>query len=231
MLTPKPNGNVVDLEVELTAGDVLRLLADVQHAPVSNDLAAAVDRLLGEVSGLWEARGTYVVYDVDHMTDTELSIDSSPPINGPISKFLRPARRVAVFAVTIGDAIEKLAAERRRAGAKLDARVLSAIGSAAVDNTTDALANAVFFEVANPDESLSAPLCPGCCGLSEAEHETLYGLVDAKAIGITLLPTMRFRPSTSTTGMLGIGDAVAFREHGVPCHYCSVRDCRKPPAA
>lgn len=218
-------GHVIELEVRVEADEVLRMMGCGKEAKLRPEHRALVDNLLNESRPLLQPRGTYSIYPVSQMTDTELVLAGCPPIRGLITNFLKPATRVAVFVVTVGDQLEKLADQRLRGGGRLEGYVLNSIGSAAADAAVDALADVIYFEEARPDEALTPPFSPGYCGLSLDEQLSVFAIVDAKPIGVRLLPTMIMQPIKSVSGLIGIGNSSHVEAHGVPCQWCDLTTC------
>jgi cobalamin-dependent methionine synthase I len=217
---------VVDLDVRLDAEDVLRMMGCRKDSSVRPEHRDLVEQLMAECLPLVRARGTYGVHPVSRMTDSELILGEFSAIRGPIAGFLKPAERVAAFVVTIGDEIERLSDQRLRGGSRLEGYVVNAIGSAAADSAVDALADVVYFEEARPEEALTPPFSPGYCGLPLEEQISLFAIVNAKSIGVRLLPTMIMQPLKSISGLIGIGKSDQVEAHGVPCQWCDLTTCR-----
>jgi hypothetical protein len=213
------------LDVRLESGDVLRMMGCRKGAEIRPGHQALVEQLMDETAPMLKARGTYHVYPVSRMTDSELILAGCPPIRGPIAGFLRPAGRVAAFVVTVGEEIELLANERLRSGSKLEGYILDAIGSAAADAAVDALADVIYFEEAKPEEALTPPFSPGYCGLPLDEQISLFAIVNVRSIGVRLLPTMIMQPLKSISGLIGIGNSDEVEAHGVPCQWCDLTTC------
>ena len=104
--------------------------------------------------------------------------------------------------------------------------VLDAIGSAAADLASDALADHVLWNEATPDEATTPPFSPGYCGLSLEAQKPVFSIVDAGAIGVRLNASLMMQPVKSVSGLLGIGDREAVTDHGVPCQWCDMTDCK-----
>lgn len=220
--------HVIDLPIEVDRRAVLRMMGCglSPREPRSAAVIEQVDRQLAQSRRLLKARAAYVIRKVDRMTDTELKLGGCPTFHGPIAGFLKPAMRVAVFVVTVGDALERVAQEAMDAGRTLEGFTLDAVGSAAADAATDALAEHLTWHEAGPDESLTPPFSPGYCGMSIDQQAPLFSIVDGRAVGVELLPTMVMRPIKSVSGLLGIGPAEAVMVHGVPCQWCDLDDCK-----
>lgn len=218
-------GHVVELDIRVEPDEVLRMMGCGKDARLRPDHRALVERLIEESQPAISARGAYVVYPVRSMTDSELLLADSPAIRGPIAGFLKPARRVAAFIVTVGDDVERMADQRLRSGARLEGYVLNAIGSAAADAAVDALADVIYFEDAQPEEALTPPFSPGYCGLPLDAQISLFAMVDSRPIGVRLLPTMIMQPLKSVSGLIGIGESHQIEAHGVPCQWCDLTTC------
>lgn len=218
--------HVLDLDIKLTPPDVLRMMGCRAGGSVRPEFQTVIDRLLAEARPVLHPRGVYALRTVSRMTDTELALEGCPPIKGPISGFLKPARRIAVFVVTVGPDVEHLATQRLDAGQTLDGYVLNAIGSAAADRASDVIAEQIFWREAAPDEGITPPFSPGYCGMALEEQQTIFSIVDGSAVGVRLWPTMIMEPIKSVSGLVGIGDAELVVRHGIPCQWCELDSCK-----
>lgn len=216
---------LVDLEVDLATREVLRMMGGAHRRPIESDVLSLVSRLMSEAAPCVQARGVYLIRDVEGMTDRELKLRGCPPFFGPIAKFLRPAQRVAVYVVTIGDAIERRASQWASEGHTVESYTLHAIGSAAAAAAVDALVEHLWTHEAGPGEGVTLPFSPGYCGIPLEQQQTLFSIIDSAAIGVTLLPSMLMVPLKSVSGLAGIGNAKEIEIHGVPCEYCDLERC------
>lgn len=221
----QPTGQAFDLDVRVEPDEVLRMMGCGKEGKLRPEHRALVENLIEQSAAYIHARGTYSVRPVSRMTDSELLLEGCPPIRGPIAGFLKPATRVAAFVVTVGDDLEKMSDQRMRQGARLEGYVLNAIGSAAADAAVDALADIIYFEDASPEEALTPPFSPGYCGLPLDEQISVFAIVDARPIGVRLLPTMIMQPIKSVSGLIGIGESAQIEAHGVPCQWCDLTTC------
>ena len=217
---------VVELDVRLDAGEVLRLMGGVHSAPVRHTLTRMVERHIEELHQKIRARGVYVIREVDSDTADRLDLRGCPPFEGQIAAFMAPARRVAVFVVTIGEEIESIAERRMEQGATLEGFAIDAIGSAAVDAAADAMADHVLWNDTGPEEAVTPPFSPGYCGMPLDQQKVLFSIVDPGPIGVQLLATLIMRPIKSVSGLVGIGDQASIVSHGVPCEFCRMTNCR-----
>ena len=220
----------VTLELDLSSREILRAMGHSHGRAVREDVLNLIGRLLAEATGLLNVHGTYLIRNVSNMASDRLELEGCLPFHGPIASFLAPAKRVALFVVTVGDAIDRAAEARRLAGLDAEGFVLHAIGSAAADSACDALIEHLWANEARPGEAITAPFSPGFCGLPIQQQKTLFSIVDASLINVSLLPSMMMRPVKSVSGLVGIGPAELVDAHGVPCEHCRNDRCvaRRP---
>ncbi len=216
----------VDLDITLDPLEVLRLMGGSRCIPVRQSVLRLVERFVAESWGKIHACGVYTVREVQIRTTDHLHLEGCQPFEGQIAGFMEPARRVAVFVATIGDEIEQMAERRMEQGATLEGYTLDAIGSAAADAASDAMADHVLWNDAGPDEGVTAPFSPGYCGLGLEQQKTLFSIVDATPLSVELLPTMIMRPVKSVSGLVGIGPQAELTAHGIPCDSCRAPSCK-----
>ena len=215
----------VALKLDLASRDVLRAMGNSHGQPVREDVLDLVGSLVSEAADYLHVRGTYVVRDVMSNGSDRLELEDCLPLHGPIADFLRPSTRVAVFVVTVGDAIDRVAEERRLAGHEAEGFILHTIGSVAADAACDAMIEHLWDHEAREGEAVTAPFSPGFCGLPLQQQKTLFSIVDGSRIQVSLLPSMMMKPIKSVSGLVGIGPADAIDAHGVPCEHCSIDRC------
>ena len=217
---------MVDLKLDLAPREVLRLMGNSHGEPVRKDVLEMVNHLLAEAADYLCVRGTYAVRDVVRVAPDVIELEGCPTFRGPIAGFLSPARRVAIFVVTVGAAVEQAAERCHRDGLAAESFVLHAIGSAAAEAACDAMVEHLWAHEIRGDESVTAPFSPGYCGMPLTEQRTLFSILDTSEIGVTLLPSMMMRPIKSVSGLAGIGLATEVEAHGVPCEHCQIDHCR-----
>jgi len=215
---------VVELKIDIPLREVVRTMG-CKGGKISPNIAAMAERLLAQHRAAIHPRGVYRVCDVAGMTDTELMLAGWPSFHGPIAGFFRPATRVAVTIVTIGNQTQELAQQKLAQGETFEGYCLHAIGAAAVDMAADAMAVHLRGHETRPGEEVTPPFSPGYCGMALEEQKTLFSIVDGAAIGVKLWPTCIMEPVKSVSSLIGIGPAEQIIERGVPCMYCELTDC------
>lgn len=215
---------VVRLEVRLGLEDVLRAMGCRDRRRVSPPVLKAAERIL-EAGGTVLADCVYSIHNVVGMTDTQIELQGCPPICGPIAGFVKPARRVAVFVLTLGWEIEKRAQRLLTQGALFEGYAWNAVGSAGADLAVDALTQHLLACEVRPDEAVTPPFSPGYCGMGLDQQKVVFEILDPSVIGVRLTETCMMQPAKSVSGLLGIGPEAEVRERGVPCQWCDLETC------
>lgn len=215
----------LDLSVAPDEGEVLRYLGYPLGAKPDPRVLA---HLRDAITTAWprlRPRGTYSVYDVESIDRRSLTLRGGARFAGAIGEYLGLARRAAVFVVTAGSEIADLWREALGAGDALDGFIYGAIGSMAAEGAVDAL----FADLRGrltAGEALTLRYSPGYCGLTLAQQRTIFGLLNAAAIEVELLPSLIMTPLKSVSGIVGIGPAEALAARGSPCDRCGLTDCK-----
>jgi hypothetical protein len=158
-------------------------------------------------------RGVYAVYAVNARTPRRIEVGGAV-IRGEVVRFVGPVDRIAVVVATAGAGISELSERYGRDGDSLAAWIADAIGSWAAEAAADAVTDRVKAYAgpgeapvgeAPAGEAVTLRYSPGYCGMAIAQQRVLFGLVDAEAAGITLLPSMLMQPLKSVSGIVGLG--------------------------
>ena len=217
---------VIDLDVEVNASDVVRSMGARGARSMRPALLEGIERELAAAREILHPRAAYVVREVTRRADHRLDLADSPPFCGPIAGFLQPARRVAVFVLTVGPELEQQATACMTTGEVLRGFTLDAIGSAVTDLAVDRFAEHLGRQEAGPDEAVTPNFSPGYCGLSMDQQTVLFSIVDGGAVGVELNDSFMMHPVKSVSGLLGIGDRAVVTDYGVPCRWCNLAECK-----
>jgi hypothetical protein len=212
-----------NLEITLQAADILRNLGVPPDTAPPPDLVRQIGKLLREAKGHLRPAGAYSIYLPGAWTARSFEIGGCT-IAGNVRDVFKGADRIAVFVATAGDEIERQVKMRRDAGDASAGRILDAIGSWAAERAAEALVTQMGAHL-GPGESFTARYSPGFCGMELSEQRTLFRLVPAGAVGITLLPSLFMQPLKSISGFIGLGPRSAVGVHLSPCELCPLTGC------
>jgi hypothetical protein len=160
------------------------------------------------------------------VADTE---DALTTAAGPLSigdivwDQLRGCGVLVVFALTIGDALEREARRMMAAGEPLDGFVLDALGSVAVDAVADRFCADLLAEVRRFGWQTTNRFSPGYCTWPTADQQALFALLPDAPAGVHLSASHLMHPMKSISGVVGVGPLATV--HPYPCAFCSQPDC------
>lgn len=182
-----------------------------------------ISEIVSEALKSLHPRGAYAVYKVCGQTAHSLKL-SDISISGNIGDFLEDAGRVAVFAVTVGEETSRLAEAVTKSGDAFSAWVIDATGSWAAEAAADALMLRIGRHL-HDGEGLTLRYSPGYCGMELGEQRKLFQLVQANAVGVTLMPSMLMHPLKSISGLVGLAPMESVSRYHSPCDLCPRTGC------
>ena len=205
--------------------EVRRHLGYPAHAVPKGRIAARMKVVAEAAAEVLQPRGVYAVYAVNTRTPRRIEVGAAT-IRGDVVRFVGAVDRIAVVVATAGAGISELSERYGRDGDSLAAWIADAIGSWAAEAAADAVTDRVSA-YAGPGEAVTLRYSPGYCGMEISQQRVLFGLVDAEAAGITLLPSMLMQPLKSVSGIVGLGPMAGPGAvvPASPCDTCGRIDC------
>jgi hypothetical protein len=211
------------LTITARMDEILRCLGYPREATPPARMVTAIEQLVATALPHLQPSGTYSLYALAAQTPRSLTIGGAT-ITGNIGEFLHGAERIAVFMVTAGSAITRLAETSCRDGDPFAGWVMDAIGSWAAEAAADALTAHLNRHLA-AEESLTMRYSPGYCGMDLAMQRTLFKLARADTVGISLLPSLLMQPIKSVSGIVGLGPRGLVGVNLSPCDRCPQVGC------
>ena len=211
------------LAIELDREELLRHLGYRGPSAVGRHPPEAVERELVRGRPLLQPKGVYAVHPVEQLRSQEIVLGGTQ-ISGQVASFVAGADRIAVFVVSVGLPITTAARAAAATGDMLASWTLDVLGSCAAEAATRALAQHVR-ERFRATGSVSQRFSPGYCGMPLSAQSSLFRLVAADVIGVSLEPSMLMQPIKSVSGLLGIGAEGAFAPGASVCDLCGDSDC------
>jgi hypothetical protein len=211
------------LDFELDLAEIYRYLGYPAEAANTRTLSDELTQTITRGRAMLSSRGIYAIHPIQIDNSRGARIGGTT-VDGDVANFLDRAVEVAVFVVTVGEAITDCARNSTLAGDIVAAWALDALGSAATEAAADALAQHLHKEM-GPECSISPRYSPGYCGMELTEQLKLFSLVDAAAIGVQLLDSMLMQPTKSVSGVLGIAPRGVFAQESTPCARCTATRC------
>ena len=143
-----------------------------------------------------------------------------------LSRAVSKSKYLVCFVGTVGKAIDDLIADLMEKGKVSDAFVVDALGSVCVEAMVERFHQGTDQHARALGYGSTLRFAPGYCDWSLREQITLFRLVDAKSIGISLSPSALMTPRKSVSGVFGLAAGLsAVQTPYNPCVSCGKKDC------
>jgi hypothetical protein len=216
----------VDVSIEIDKEQVCRYIGYEDGQKLSARISSLVDDYAEHAHGLVNPSYAYVIKDVEWARGSIAFIEGSISFKSRIiAKLLGRCTQVAIFLVTIGRYLEETSFQLAKDGLVLQATVLDAIGSVAVEQVAG-FVQARVREIARADGHVtSRRFSPGYCDWNIGQQQMLFYALTGNTIGIRLTGECLMIPQKSMSGIIGIGPSSANVENYDPCKTCRKKDC------
>ncbi|MFC2067819.1 vitamin B12 dependent-methionine synthase activation domain-containing protein [Chloroflexota bacterium] len=167
---------------------------------------------------------SYAVRDIVRVTGSSVMIEYGVIFESEvISKLLEKAKKVAVFALTIGNYLEDAAAQLAKGGLVLQSAVLDAIGSNAVEKLADSVESQISEVAHNQGFTITRRFGPGYCDWNVNQQNVVFQAMKGDCAGIRLTNGYLMIPRKSISGIIGIGPSEIEKYN--PCNICDKYNC------
>jgi hypothetical protein len=216
----------VAVDIEIDKKQVCHYIGYEDDQNLSARIASLIDDYAEHAHSLINPLFSYVIKDVEWARGSISLIEGSVIFKSRIiARLLERCPQVAIFVVTIGKYLEETAFQLARDGLILQATVLDAIGSDAVEKVAD-FAQDRIKEVAKAQGLvISRRFSPGYCDWNIGQQRMLFYALTGNTIGIRLTGECLMIPQKSISGIIGIGPSKADVEDYNPCKTCRKKDC------
>lgn len=142
-----------------------------------------------------------------------------------LARLLERCKKVAIFALTIGDSLEEMVEYLARIGLVLKASVLDAIGSGAAETMAGFVEDKIKTEAETEGLVISRRFSPGYCDWKVSEQRMLFKVLRGLPHSVTLTDSCLMVPQKSISGIIGLGLPGNDIEKYNPCITCAKREC------
>ena len=211
--------------VDIDSEKVLRSLGYRDRYKVPARIVSLVNEYIEHACDIIEPACSYVIRDVDRVQGPVVSIQGSDIFfeSKIIADLLEQCEKVVLFIVTIGGRLEEMVSQLARDRLVLQARVLDAIGSAAVESVADYTQDMVSKVASAMGLHISRRFSPGYCDWSISQQSMLFQAMNGDNAGVQLTEQCLMIPQKSVSGIIGIGPS--YVESYNPCKTCEKHDC------
>lgn len=215
-----------DVSIEIDKEQVCRYIGYEDGQNLSARISSLIDDYAEHASGLINPSYSYLIKDIEWARGSIAFVEGSIIFKSRIiAKLLERCTRVAIFLATIGKYLEETSFQLAKDGLILQATVLDAIGSVAVEKVTG-FAQARIKEIAKAQgHVISRRFSPGYCDWNIGQQQMLFYALTGNTIGIRLTGECLMIPQKSISGIIGMGPSNADVESYDPCKTCRKKDC------
>ena len=167
---------------------------------------------------------SYTIKDVVSVGGSIVTIEDSIQFNSKvIARLLETCEKVAVFALTIGNHLEELVAYLAENGLVLQATVLDAVGSGAIEQLAVYLEDRIRKLVSQDGLRTSRRFSPGYCDWAISQQKMVFQSLGDDIAGVVLTKRSLMIPQKSISGIIGLakGDIEDYN----PCRTCRKKEC------
>ena len=195
--------------------------ADTGH-PVYESMERRLAELRG--SGLTAVGGYRIVpASADLQRGVVMAGEVALETGVQVCGYMKGAESVALFVCTAGELFTEMSHALNAEGDFLEAYVVDAIGSLAVERAMDNIQSALERDMAACGVRITNRYSPGYCNWPLVGQRALFGAIGEHGTGVTLSATCLMSPIKSVSGIIGIGASVRRREYG--CAVCKNATC------
>jgi hypothetical protein len=216
----------VDVDFEIDKNQVCQYIGYEDDQNVSARISALIDDYAEHAHSLINPSFSYVIKDVEWARGSISLIEGSIILKSRIiTRLLERCTQVAIFLVTIGKYLEETSFQLARDGLVLQATVLDAIGSDAVEKVAGFAQGRIKEIVKAQQHVTSRRFSPGYCDWNIGQQRMLFYALTGNTIGVRLTGECLMIPQKSISGIVGIAPSNANVENYSPCKTCRKQNC------
>jgi len=214
------------VDIEIDKKQVCHYIGYEDNHKLSARISSLIDDYAEHAHYLINPLHSYIIKDVEWARGSIAFIEDSIIFQSRIiTQLLEHCHQVAIFLVTIGKYLGETTSQLAKDGLILQATVLDAIGSDAVERLAD-FAQDRIKEIAEAQGLVtSRRFSPGYCDWNIGQQRMLFYALTGNTLGIRLTGECLMIPQKSISGIIGIGSSIDNVENYNPCKTCTKQDC------
>ncbi len=210
---------------QLEKQEVLNRIGYGNAGKISPRIDSLVDDYIDNYHDFIMPSFSCVYKDISEVSKNCVRIGAVTFKSGVLMRLLGECEYAAVFVLTIGSYLEELVAYLAAKEMVLQATVLDAVGSGAVEKLSGEIEDKIQREAASDGRVVSRRFSPGYCDWDISQQKRFFELLDGNTTGVSLTENMLMMPRKSISGIIGIGSPGRDIEKYNPCLTCQKKDC------
>ncbi len=216
----------VNINIEIDKNQVCRYIGYDDNHELSARISSLIDDYAEHAHYLISPRYSYVIKNVEWAKGSIALIEDSIIFKSQvIVQLLEHCNQVAILLVTIGKYLEETTSKLARDGLVLQATVLDAIGSDAVEKVADSVQGKIKDMAEDKGLFISRRFSPGYCDWNIGQQRMIFHALTGNTVGVRLTGECLMIPQKSISGIIGIGPSCDNVENYNPCKFCNKQDC------
>jgi hypothetical protein len=214
-----------EIKIDINVDDVLKIMGYQGARPAPKRIVSAAHEAKELCLELIEPRCVYEIYEISGIGSGVLSLNGAKFHGKVLQKVMKGSTRAVIFVATMGKRLDDEIERLTKGGDTFSAVMLDTFGSVALGVTSVDLYSTISQNEATPDGyRLTHSFGPGECQWDIREQKTLFTLVDADSIGVTLTDTCLMIPKKSRSGIMGLGPTHLVSTKSA-CDLCDSKKC------
>jgi hypothetical protein len=213
-------------EIDIDIRQVLHNIGYETKNKLPSRISSLVDEYLENACDLLEPSYSCVIRDITFVAEPYVAIKDSVTFESEvIARLLEDGDKAAIFLVTIGDPLEKMVGQLAEDRLVVQATVLDAIGSVAVESVANFVQERVEEVAQTQGLCISRRFSPGYCDWDIGQQRMMFQAMNGDYADVHLTDGCLMVPQKSISGIIGIGPRHSSVEHYNPCRSCDKSDC------
>jgi hypothetical protein len=216
----------VNIHIEIDKKQVCRYIGYDDNHDMSARISSLIDDYAEHAHYLINPLYSYVIKNVEWARGSMALIEDSIIFKSQvIAQLLEHCTQVAILLVTIGKYLEETTSKLARDQLVLQATVLDAIGSNAVEKVADSVQGKIKEIAEAKGLFISRRFSPGYCDWNIGQQRMIFHALTGNTVGVRLTGECLMIPQKSISGIIGIGPSYDNVENYNPCKFCNKQDC------
>jgi cobalamin-dependent methionine synthase I len=217
---------IISNQIDIDQQEVLNHIGYGMEYKPSARITSLVNDYIENYHDLIASSYAYKIRDIESIEDNRVHIGDSITLESKvIARLLKRCKKVAVFALTIGNYLEEMVAYLAENGLVLQATVLDAIGSGAAEKLAVYVEDRIRQMAHAEGFVASWRFSPGYCDWEVHQQKMVFQALNGDTAGIRLTESLLMIPRKSISGIIGIGPADNGIEDYNPCCTCKKKEC------
>ena len=213
-------------EIDIDSRQVLRNIGYGTKNKLPTRVSSLIDEYLENACHLLEPSYSCVIKDIAFVEEPRVAIEDSVTFeSGIIARMLEHCDKAAIFLVTIGDLLEEMVRQLTEDRLVVQATVLDAIGSVAVESVANFVQERVEEVAQAQGLCISQRFSPGYCDWDIEQQRMVFEAMSGNYTDVRLTDGCLMLPQKSISGIIGIGSCDTNIGKYNPCMSCDKLEC------